>query len=292
MTTIPNTMKRRPLFFRKLWDILLITFAIFSIVIALGGMGGILYSVWDNGKDALMDSNFLTSLTKPNGEVGMGILNILLGTIYITAGATIIAVPLAMAAGIYIAEFGKGSKLAAFLRFSANVLMGLPSIIIGLFVYVILVIPMGGASGFAGSVALAVLMFPVIMRTTEDMLAMVPYTLRESALALGMTRMRTTLSIVARSAKNGLSTGVLLSLARVSGETAPLLFTAMCAFGWPNSYFTSPTPNMPVFINESMNSAFEAERQIGWGASLVICAFILVINIGTRYIFRDKNKRG
>ncbi len=284
-------MKRRPLFFRKLCDIILIGFAIISIIIALGGMGAILYSVWDNGKSALMDSNFLWGTTKPNGEAGMGIANILLGTIYITLGATVIAVPLAMAAGIYISEFGKGSKLATMLRFSANVLMGLPSIIIGLFVWVIIVMPMGGASGIAGSIALAILMFPVIMRTTEDMLAMVPYTLRESALALGMTRMRTTLAIVARSAKNGLATGVLLSLARVSGETAPLLFTAMCAFGWPNSYFSQPTPNMPVFINESMNSAFEAERQIGWGASLVICAFILIINIGTRFLFRDKNKR-
>ncbi len=291
MTTITKKLKTRPLFFRKLWDVLLMLFSIASIAIAIGGMGMILYSVWDHGRSMLSDFSFLTSTTLPNGEAGMGIANVLLGTIYITLGATIISVPLAMGAGIYISEFGKGNVLAAFLRFCANVLMGVPSIIVGLFVVVLVVIPMEGPSGLAGSIALAIIMFPVIMRTTEDMLAMVPNTLRESALALGMTRMRTTLCIVTRAAKNGLATGVLLSLARVAGETAPLLFTVFCAFGWPDGYFSKPTPNLPVFINDSMSSAFEAERQVGWGAALVICAFILIVNIATRYFFRDRNKR-
>ncbi len=291
MTSISTKLKARPLFFRKSCDIALILFSIISIIIAIGGMGMILYSVWDHGRVMFDDFSFLTNTTMPNGAEGNGIANVLLGTIYITLGACLISVPLAMGAGIYISEFGKGSAFAAFLRFCANVLMGVPSIIIGLFVYVIVVIPMKGASGLAGSVALAIIMFPVIMRTTEDMLAMVPNTLRESALALGMTRMRTTLCIVTRAAKNGLATGVLLSLARVSGETAPLLFTVLCAYGWPDQYFSMPTPNMPVFINDSMGSAFPAEQQAGWGAALVICSLILIINIATRYFFRDKNKR-
>lgn len=281
-------MRRRPLFFRKTWDALLAVFSALSIVAALGGMGWILWTVASHGFSSL-GWEFLTSPSKPYGETASGIANALLGTVMITAGATLISVPLALAAGIYLAEFGQGRRLADMLRFCANVLMGLPSIIVGLFVYVLLVEPMGRFSGFAGTVALSIIMFPVVMRTTEDMLSMVPYTLRESALALGMTRVRSTISIIFRAAKNGLATGVLLSLARVSGETAPLLFTAMFADAWPEGYFSEPTANIPVLINEyTMNSPFESMHAAGWGAALIISASILLINIATRVIFHEK----
>lgn len=287
MTSIPHT-RLRPLFFRKMWDLLLAAFSALSVVIALGGMGWILWTVLSHGA-ACLDWEFLTSPSKPYGEPGAGIANALLGTFFITAGATLLSVPLALAAGIYLAEFGSHSQLGHVLRFCANVMMGLPSIIVGLFVYVLLVVPTGHFSGFAGTVALAVIMFPVIMRTTEDMMAMVPYTLRESALALGMSRMRTTLCIIFRAAKNGLATGILLSLARVSGETAPLLFTAMFADSWPDGYFSEPTANMPVLINEyTMNSPFEAMHNAGWGAALIISLAILLINIATRMIFHEQ----
>ena len=149
-------------------------------------------------------------------------------------------------------------------------------------------VPMGHFSGLAGTVALAIIMFPVIMRTTEDMLLMVPDTLRESALALGMSRMRTTLCIVARSARNGLATGILLSLARVSGETAPLLFTALFADTWPSGFFTEPTASAPVLITEyTTNSPFESMHAMGWGTALIMAGFILIINIATRCIFHE-----
>lgn len=281
----------RPLLWRKAQNTLLGLFSFFSILIAVGGMGWILQTVLEQGI-GVISLSFLTEPSKPYGELNAGIANALLGTVLIAGLATLIAVPPGIAAGIYLAEFGKNSRLAAALRFCANVMMGVPSIIVGLFIYVLIVIPSGHNSGFAGSVALAVIMFPVIMRTTEDMLAMVPDTLRESALALGMSRSRATLSIVARAARNGMITGVLLSLARVSGETAPLLFTAMFADSWPTSFFSRPTANMPVLINEyTMNSPFEQMNAAGWGAALIITLIILALNIGTRCLFRDTKNR-
>lgn len=286
--TCDTRLRKRPLFFRKIQDKLLSLGSVAAIFVALGGMSWILFTVLQHGLQVITPE-FLLSPSKPYGEPGAGIANALLGTLYITSMATLLAVPPAMAAGIYLAEFGTGSKLAHALRFCANVMMGIPSIIIGLFVYVIVVIPTGNFSGLAGTIALSVIMFPVIMRTTEDMLSMVPHSLRESALALGMSRMRATLCIIFRAAKNGLATGVLLALARVSGETAPLLFTAMFADTWPDSYTSEPTANMPVLINEyTMNSPFESMHAAGWGAAMVICILILLINIVTRIIFHEK----
>ncbi len=280
-------MTPRPVFFRKLSNQLLNLLALGSICVALGGMGWILYTVIQNGAPVL-SWVFLTAPSKPYGEPGAGVGNALLGTLLMTLGATLLAVPPALAGGIYLAEFGKSSRLADLLRFCANVLMGLPSILVGLFVYAMLVVTTGHFSGMAGTVALAIIMFPVIMRTTEDMLLMVPDTLRESALALGMSRMRATLCIVARSARNGLATGILLSLARVSGETAPLLFTALFADTWPRGFFTEPTASAPVLITEyTTNSPFESMHAMGWGTALIMAAFILIINIATRCIFHE-----
>ena len=281
-------MTPRPLFYRKALNQLLSVFALFSICIALGGMGWILYTVFQYGAPVI-NWEFLTAPSKPYGEPGAGVGNALLGTLMMTLGATLMAVPPAVAGGMYLAEFGKSSRLADVLRFCANVLMGLPSILVGLFVYAMLVATTGHFSGLAGTVALAIIMFPVIMRTTEDMLLMVPDTLRESALALGMTRMRATLCIVARSARNGLATGILLSLARVSGETAPLLFTALFADTWPGGFFTEPTASAPVLITEyTTNSPCESMHAMGWGTALLMALFILIINITTRCIFYEK----
>ncbi len=284
-------MKERPMGFRKLSDYLLRLFSLFSIAVAIGGMAWILGTVIYQGIEVI-DWGFLTNPSKPYGSSNSGIANALLGTLYVTIGAVVLAVPPAIAAGIYLSEFGKYGKFPKLIRFSANVMMGIPSIIVGLFVYGLIVVPTGHFSGFSGSIALAIIMFPVVMRTTEDMMAMVPNTLRESALALGMTRTRTTLCLVTRASKNGLVTGVLLSLARVSGETAPLLFTAMFADAWPTDFFSQPTANMPVLITEySMNSPFESMQAAGWGAALIIAAAILIINISTRLIFNDKQHK-
>ena len=281
-------MKKKTIFFRKLRNRISAIFSGFAVLLAVGAMVWILYTVFRYGMEA-MSWSFFVNPSKPYGVPDGGIANAILGTIIITFGAAVIAVPPALLAGIYLSEFKEQKKISAVLRFSANVMMGMPSVIVGLFVYLIIVVPRGGFSGFAASIALAIIMFPVIMRTTEDMLGMVPYALRESALALGMTRMRTTLHIVCLSAKKGLLTGILLSLSRVSGETAPLLFTAMFSDSWPRDYFTGPTANLPILITEyATNSPFEAMHRAGWGAALTVTAMVLFINIGTRIIFREK----
>ena len=262
----------KTLFWRKLQDNLVQGFSVAALVLAVGVMLWILGTILVRGSEAL-SWDFLTTTTAPHGFKG-GIGNALVGTLYITLFAALIAVPPAICAGIWLAEFGKQSRL--------------PSIVVGLFVYMILVAPMGASSGLAGSVSLAILMFPVVMRTTEDMLMMVPDTLRESGLALGLTRCRVTLQIICKAARNGMVTGVLLSVARVSGETAPLLFTAQFAQTWPNAFFNGPTASIPVLINNYGMSNFEDLQTAGWGASLVIAVLVLSINIIARVAFRDK----
>lgn len=280
--------KTRPPTWRKVQDWLMQGFSLLALALAVGAMIWVLGTILLRGAEAL-GWEFLTNPTKPYGIPGAGIANALLGTLLVTLCAAVVAIPPALLAGIWLAEFGKASPVAAALRFSANVMMGMPSVIVGLFVYMALVVPMGCFSGFAGAVALAILMFPVIMRTTEEMLLMVPDTLRESGLALGLTRCRVTLQIICRSARNGLVTGVLLSVARVSGETAPLLFTALFADSWPTHFFSGPTPNIPVLITEyATNSPFEAMHRAGWGAALVIALIVLLINLVARVCFRDK----
>jgi len=281
-------MRKKTLAIRKLKDRALRVFSAFAVILAVGAMLWILYTVAAYGIKSLSWSFFLNP-SKPYGMANGGIANALLGTIFITLCAAVIAVPPAVCAGIYLSEFKNHRKTSAVLRFAANVMMGMPSVLVGLFVYMILVVPTGNFSGFAASISLAIIMFPVIMRTTEDMLAMVPYALRESALALGLTRTRTTLTIICKSARKGLLTGILLSLSRVSGETAPLLFTAMFADSWPTGFFTEPTANLPVLITEyATNSPFEAMHRMGWGAALVVTMLVLIINLCTRIFFREK----
>lgn len=279
----------RPLFFRKFKNYLVTLFSWSAVIIAVGAMIWILGTVLVDGI-RVINWDFLINPSKPYGVPDAGIGNAIIGTLLITGGAALIAVPCGVAAGIYLAEFGAGTRTGSALRFCANVLMGMPSILVGLLVYSLMVVPMGTFSGVAGSVALAIIMFPVIMRTTEDMLLMVPASLREAALALGMTRTRAVLCIVCASARNGLLTGILLSLSRVSGETAPLLFTAMFADSWPKDYFSGPTANLPMLITEyTTNSPFDEMHAAGWGAAFVVSVLILAINITTRICFRERH---
>lgn len=281
--------KRRGLFRRKLLDRIVGVLSILALFLAVAGMIWILWVVLARGASVL-SWTFLTEPSKPYGAINGGIANALLGTIEITFGAVLIGIPPAILGGIYLAEFGKGTKPGNAIRFAANVMMGMPSVVIGLFIYAILVVPMGGFSGFAGSVALAVLMFPVVLRTTEDMLLMVPDALRESALALGCSRARTAVQVICRSARSGLVTGILLAVARVSGETAPLLFTALWSDAWPKRYFSGPTANLPVLVTEyATNSPFEEQHAVGWGAALVVTLLVLLLNISTRIIFKEKH---
>jgi len=236
--------------------------------------------------------NFFTKITLLGDEGGVA--NAILGTAMITTVAALLGVPIGILGGVFLSEFGKNSKIADIVRFSANVMMGMPSIIIGLFVYTIIVYNTKKFSGFSGAVALAIIMLPIVLRTTEDMLCLVPNSLREAALALGTPRWKTTIHIVFRASKTGLMTGILLAIARVSGETAPLLFTALNSYYWPNEvwwhfwdFFRSPTANLTVTINDYAMSPFEGLNKIAWGASLIITMSILLINLIVRTFFKE-----
>ncbi len=261
----------------------------FVLAVSLGGMVWILWTTIYKGVSVL-SLKFLLEPSKPYGIESSGIANALQGTLYITLGAALMTLPAAVAGGIWLAEYGKNNKIGQGIRFCANVMMGIPSIITGLFIYAIWVVPTGHFSGFAGSLALCIIMFPIIMRTTEDMIRMVPDSLREASLALGMKRWKATVWIVCRSAKSGLMTGILMALARASGETAPLLFTALWSNSWCGNYFSEPTANIPVLITEyTTNSPYEEMHAAGWGAALVIMTVILLINISVRYFFGGKD---
>ncbi len=286
MTGMQN-LRRRPLGGRRLLDALFRLASLIALLTALAGMLWIVGTVIRRGADAV-NWNFLTAASGPLADSGIG--NAILGSVLITLVAALIALPPALAGGCYLAEFGRRGRVAETIRFSANVLMGMPSVLVGLFVYALLVKPMGCSSGLAGSVALAIIMFPVVLRTTEDMLRMVPDSLREAGLALGLTRTRVTLGVIFRAARSGLVTGILLALARVSGETAPLLFTAQWSDNWPQDFCSGPTANLPVLITEyTTNSPYEEIQQAGWGAALVIMAAVLALNIGCRLLLRERH---
>lgn len=271
---------------RKVSDVVIKFLSGGSALIGILALIWILYEVCLKGIAAI-DWTFFTALPTPPGMVGGGLANAIVGTLMLTIGATILGVPVGLLAGTYLSEFGEGSRLALAVRFFSNVLMGVPSIVVGVFVYAWIVRPTGHFSGYAGAVSLAVIMLPVVGRTTEDMLSMVPNSLKEAALALGAPRWKVTLGIVFRAAKSGLLTGTLLAVARVSGETAPLLFTALNSPYWTLS-MNHPTPNLPVTIFNYAMSPYTDWQQKAWGASLLIMAGVLFITILGRFMIRPK----
>jgi phosphate transport system permease protein len=279
-------MKPRPSTGRRFMDKLVSVWSVISALLGIGILIWILAGVIAKGLGAL-NLSFFTQLPTPPGMTGGGLANAILGTLAMTVAATLLSVPLGLLAGIYLAEFGQESRIADQSRFSSNVLMGIPSIIVGVFAYTLVVIPLGHFSGYAGVVALAILMMPVITRTTEDMLRLVPNTLRESALALGAPRWKVTLAVVFRAAKAGLLTGILLAVARVSGETAPLLFTALNSPYWFSS-LSGPTPNLTVTIYNYAVSPYDDWQRMAWGASLLITASVLAFTLLARFALRTR----
>lgn len=285
-----QNLKYKSLFFRKLKNGLFSTFSFFAAGSSLCAIGWILFEIAKNGIGAV-SWDFLTNPSKPYGIPDAGISNAIIGSGLIILTAAAISVMPAMLAGIYLAEFGENKRHASAIRFGANAMMGAPSILVGLFAYMIVVVPSGNFSGLAGSIALAIIMFPIIMRTTEEMMKMVPNHLREASLALGMSKTRSTLGIVCRSAKNGLITGILLAIARAGGETAPLLFTALFCDDYMQNFFAQPTANLPVLIAEyATNSPFEEMHKSAWGASLVVILAILAINVAARILLSERKK--
>lgn len=228
---------------------------------------------------------FLTDTPKPVGEGG-GIGNAILGTLILLALASVIGLPLGIAAGVYLSEFGRG-WFAGVVRFVADTLTGVPSIVTGVFVYTLIVIPTRHFSALAGGIALGIIMIPIVTRTTEEMLRLVPASLREGALALGAPQWRVTTGVVLPAAASGIATGAMLAVARVSGETAPLLFTA---FGsrFFNVYLDQPIASLTVQIFNYAVSPYDEWHAQAWAATLVLMTLILVINVSVRLLTRKK----
>jgi phosphate transport system permease protein len=221
-----------------------------------------------------------TEMTPPPGSDG-GLLNAIVGSIVITVLAVVIGTPIGILAGTYLAEYGRHSKLASVVRFINDILLSAPSIVVGLFIYEIMVAQMGHFSGWAGAVALAVIVIPVVVRTTEDMLRLVPDTMREAAASIGLPRAHMVVRIAYRAARAGMVTGVLLAVARISGETAPLLFTAL-----NNQFFSinlnAPMPSLPVVIFQFALSPYEEWQKLAWTGALLITVTVLALSIIAR----------
>ena len=231
------------------------------------GVGGLSLSVF-------------TEMTPPPGAAG-GLLNPIMGSLVITALAVAIGTPIGVLAGTYLAEYGRHERVSSVVRFINDILLSAPSIVIGLFIYEVMVAPMGHFSGYAGAVALAVIVIPVVVRTTEDMLTLVPNTLREAAASIGLPRAHMVWHIAYRAARAGILTGILLAIARISGETAPLLFTALNNQFWSLD-MNAPVASLPVVIFQFALSPYAEWQKLAWTGALVITATVLTLSITAR----------
>jgi phosphate transport system permease protein len=257
-----------------------------AMAVGLAVLIWILYILFSNGLSAL-DLNLFTHDTPAPGSEGGGLRNAILGSLMIVALTVLVSTPIGVLAGIYLTEFGDESKTAELTRFVTDIMLSAPSIVLGLFVYAIAVATVGNFSGYAGSLALSLIAVPVVMRTTENMLRLVPGSLREAAFALGAPRWKVSTMVTLRAAKSGVMTGILLAIARISGETAPLLFTAL-----NNQFFSTnmgaPMANLPVVIFQFAMSPYDNWVRLAWAGALLITMTVLVLNILARVVFRDK----
>lgn len=247
----------------------------------------VLYALLRNGIPALSGTLF-TQATPPPGNAG-GLANAIYGSVVMTITATLVGAPIGMLTGTFLAEFGKGSVLAAVVRFVNDILLSAPSIIVGLFVYEVVVRSMGHFSAWAGSIALALIVIPVVVRTTENMLILVPNSLREAASALGTPQWRVIVEIIYRAALQGMLTGVMLAVARIAGETAPLLFTALNNQFWSTN-MNAPMANLPVVIFQFALSPYSDWQVLAWGGAMLITLTILVLNILARVLAGWSNR--
>lgn len=254
-------------------------------IIAISVLFWILGMLIVKGIGGLSAATF-TQITPGPGSEGGGLANAIVGSVILTFLGIVVATPIGVLAGTYLAEYGKGSKLADLIRFINDILLSAPSILIGLFVYVILVEPVGGYSGWAGGVALGIIAIPVIVRTTEDMLRLVPGPLREAGSALGAPPSVVITSITWKAAKAGMVTGILLALARIAGETAPLIFTALNNNFWFSADLMGGVSNLPVTIYMFASAPYENWQQLAWAGSLIITFSILILSLVARRIVR------
>lgn len=260
-----------------------------SAFIGIGFLFWILGVLVSNGIDAISLSIFSLEGTPP-GSGGGGLKHALLGQLMLVSYAALFGVPLGILAGTYLSEYGLKSKLSEIIRDISDIMMSAPSIVIGAFVYAVVVAPMGHFSGWAGSIALTIIMIPIILRTTDDMLQLVPSTLREAAFALGAPKYKVILQVVYRGAKTGILTGVLLGVARVAGETAPLLFTSFND-NFLNKDMMEPMASLTVTIYNYATSPYEDWQQLGWAGAFILSMFILSLNILGRLFLLKKRGR-
>jgi len=272
---------------RKFKNIVAIALAVAIAALGLALPFWILFTVVGKGLAAFNFSLF-TEMTPPPGATG-GLLNAIVGSLMMVGLAMLIASPIGVMTGIYLAEYGRKGKLPAAVRFINDILLSAPSIVIGLFIYTIVVLPMKHFSGYAGVLALAIIAIPIIVRTTENMLLLVPDMLREGSLALGSSTRQSILKICLPAARNGIITGILLSVARISGETAPLLFTAL-----NNQFFSTdlnrPIANLPVVIFQYAMSPYDTWQQLAWTGAALITLLVVTLNLLARFVFSRSTK--
>ena len=268
---------------RKAVDLLALLFAGAATVFGLTWLIWILWTTFSEGAAALSVSLF-TEMTPAPGASG-GLLNAFYGSAVMVLLALLIGTPVGIAAGTYLAEHGRHSRLAAVVGFINDILLSAPSIVIGLFVYELVVAPMGHFSGFAGALALAIILLPIVVRTTDESLRLVPNQIREAAFALGLPAWRITAQIIYKAALTGILTGVLLGLARIAGETAPLLFTALNNQFW-SADIGQPLANVPVVIFQYAMSPYDEWQSLAWAGALVLTVFVLALNLAVRFFAR------
>lgn len=272
---------------RRIWqNRIALGLAVAAAGFGLFFLGAILWTLLREGLGAF---NFamISQSTSPPGEKG-GLANAIFGSLVMTGTAILVATPVGILAGTYLSEYSAGSKAGEIAQFINDILLSAPSIIIGLFIYATMVATLGHFSGWAGSAALAVIALPVINRTTQDMLKLVPVSLREAAAALGAPRWKVTVFVIYRAARSGILTGVLLALARISGETAPLLFTALNNQFWSTD-MSQPMANLPVVIFQFAMSPYEDWQRLAWAGALLITLIILLLNILARSLATERN---
>jgi len=274
---------------RRITSLLGLAFSMTAMAVGLAVLLWILYVLFSNGLAAL-DGNLLTSDTPAPGTEGGGLRNAIVGSLMIVGLTVLVSTPIGILAGVYLCEYGDESRTAALTRFVTDLMLSAPSIVLGLFVYAIAVATVGRFSGYAGSLALSLIAIPVVMRTTENMLRLVPGSLREAAFALGAPRWKVASMVTLRAARSGVMTGLLLAIARISGETAPLLFTAL-----NNQFFStrmdSPMANLPVVIFQFAMSPYDNWVRLAWAGALLITLTVLGLNIVARVFFRDRSPR-
>jgi phosphate transport system permease protein len=276
-----------PVYRKRLWMHRIgIALSFLAMAIGIAFLMWILFTLFIKGAGALSLAMF-TETTPAPGSEGGGLLNAIVGSLMMVGAATLISTPVGILAGVYLAEYGEESRFAQVTRFVTDIMLSAPSIVIGLFVYAIYVAKVKHFSGWAGTFAIALIAIPVIVRTTDNMLKLVPSSLREAAFALGAPRWKVAMMVRLRAVRAGVITGVLLAVARISGETAPLLFTAL-----NNQFFSTnmnaPIANLPVVIYQFAMSPYDDWRTLAWGAALLITISVLGLNILSRTLFSQK----